>query len=591
MKKQWNYKEAGNPSTVESLMASLNINKVLADLLVQRGIENFEQAKKFFRPALKDLYDPFLMKGMQEAVIRIDQALESGEKILVYGDYDVDGTTAVALVYSFLRKYTKDINNYIPDRYAEGYGISYAGIDYAIEHNYSLIITLDCGIKAVEKIEYAKQKGVDFIICDHHLPGDLIPQAAAVLDPKQPDCNYPFKELSGCGVGFKLVQGFCQFKGISLDEIYPFLDLVAVSIASDIVPVIDENRILGHFGLIQLNNAPSRGLKAIIKLAGIERHNIAIDDIVFRIGPRINAAGRMESGKSAVDLLCAETDSAAFEMGSAINSCNNDRKFVDRSITQEALKIVADDPALQNKKTTVLYNSEWHKGVVGIVASRLIETYFRPTVVLTESNGFATGSARSVPNFDLYQAVEACADLLENFGGHMYAAGLTMKVENVPLFTQRFEQYVSEHIEPEMLIPQIDIDAKLNFDDIDDKFYRILKQFQPFGPGNMSPSFVTENVYDSGDSRLVGNELNHLKLSLIQEDSPKVFPGIAFQMASHYKKIKKGSAFSVCYSIGENTYRGISTVQLRVKDIQHFYDMLDEYDDDFSETNTLTNEQ
>lgn len=571
-------------------MISLNINKVLADLLVQRGIETFEQAKKFFRPALDDLYDPFLMKGMQEAVTRIDQALESGEKILVYGDYDVDGTTAVALVYSFLRKYSKDVNNYIPDRYAEGYGISYTGIDYAIKHNYSLIITLDCGIKAVEKIEYAKQRGVDFIICDHHLPGDLIPQAAAVLDPKQPDCNYPFKELSGCGVGFKLVQGFCQFKDISLDEIYPFLDLVAVSIASDIVPVIDENRILGHFGLIQLNNAPSRGLKAIIKLAGIEKHNIALDDIVFRIGPRINAAGRMESGKSAVDLLCAETDSAAFEMGSAINSCNNDRKFVDRSITLEALKIIADDPALQNKKTTVLYNSEWHKGVVGIVASRLIETYFRPTVVLTESNGFATGSARSVPNFDLYQAVEACADLLENFGGHMYAAGLTMKVENVPIFTQRFEQFVSEHIEPDMLIPQIDIDAKLDFGDIDDKFYRILKQFQPFGPGNMSPSFVTENVYDTGDSRLVGNELNHLKLSLIQEDNPKVFPGIAFQMASHYKKIKKGSAFSVCYSIGENTYRGISTVQLRVKDIQHFYDMLDEYDDDFSEINTLAND-
>ncbi|MDY0348214.1 MAG: single-stranded-DNA-specific exonuclease RecJ [Tenuifilaceae bacterium] len=585
MKKQWNYKKAGDPSTAEGLMASLNINRVLANLLVQRGIKTFEQARKFFRPALEELYDPFLMKGMADAVSRIDKALQSGEKILVYGDYDVDGTTAVALVYSFLRKYSKDVNNYIPDRYAEGYGISYTGIDYAIKNNYSLIITLDCGIKAVEKIEYAKERGVDFIVCDHHLPGDVIPQAAAVLDPKQPDCSYPFKELSGCGVGFKLVQGFCQLKGISLKEIYPYLDLVAVSIASDIVPVVDENRILSHFGLIQLNKAPSRGLKAIIKLAGVERHNIALDDIVFRIGPRINAAGRMESGKSAVDLLCAETDSAAFEMGSAINSCNNDRKFIDRSITQEALEIIGNDPALQNKKTTVLYNPEWHKGVVGIVASRLIETYFRPTVVLTESNGFATGSARSVPDFDLYQAVEACSDLLENFGGHMYAAGLTMKVENVPIFIERFEQFVSEHIKPEMLIPQIDIDAKINLNEIDDKFYRILKQFEPFGPGNMAPLFVSEKVYDAGDSRVVGKERNHLKLTLIQENSPKIFPGIAFQMASHYKKIKKGASFSVCYSIGENTYRGVSTVQLRVKDIQHSCEMQDEYSNNSSEEN------
>lgn len=579
MKKRWIYKNAGNPSTVEGLMSSLGIDRVLATLLVQRGVETFEQAEKFFRPKLEHLYDPFLMKDMKEAVERIDLAIQNGEKILIYGDYDVDGTTAVALVYSFLRKQYSSIGNYIPDRYGEGYGISYKGIDFAKEQGFSLVIALDCGIKAVEKIEYAKEKGIDFIICDHHLPGDEIPKAVAVLDPKRTDCPYPFKELSGCGVGFKLMQGYCKHKGISLFELYPYLDLVAVSVASDIVPVIDENRILAYYGLKQLNTAPSKGLKAIIKLAGIEKHNIAIDDIVFRIGPRINAAGRMESGKSAVDLLCAESDMLAYEMGSVINSCNNDRKSVDRSITQEALALIASDPHQKQRKANVLFNPEWHKGVVGIVASRLIETYYKPTVVLTESNGLATGSARSVPGFDLYQAVEACSDLLENFGGHMYAAGLTMKVENVPVFIERFERYVADHIEPDMLIPQIDIDSDLNFGEINDKFYRILKQFQPFGPGNMSPVFVTENVYDTGDSRLVGNEKEHLKLALIQEDNPKVFQGIAFQMANHYKGIRRGMPFSICYSITENTYRGISTLQLRVKDIQYINDFLDEWEE------------
>ncbi|MFP4555684.1 MAG: single-stranded-DNA-specific exonuclease RecJ [Bacteroidales bacterium] len=583
MKKRWNYKEAGNPSTIEGLMNSLGLDRVLATLLVQRGIETYEEAKKFFRPRLEDLYDPFLMKDMGKAVARIDKAIASGEKILVYGDYDVDGTTAVALVYSFLQKRHSNIGNYIPDRYSEGYGISYTGIDYAAENGYTLIIALDCGIKAVDKIEYAKGKGIDFIICDHHLPAEKIPDAIAALDPKRLDCEYPFKELSGCGVGFKLLQGYCQYKNISLDELYPYLDLVAVSIASDIVPVIDENRILTFFGLKQLNESPRKGLKAIIKLAGIESHVIAIDDIVFRIGPRINAAGRMESGKSAVDLLCAKNDSIAYEMGSVVNSCNNDRKHIDRSITHEALRMIASDSALQNKRTTVLFNPQWHKGVVGIVASRLIETYFRPTVILTESNGFATGSARSVPGFDLYQAVESCADLLENFGGHMYAAGLTMKVENVPVFIERFENYVNEHIKPELLIPQIDIDARLNFSDITDKFFRILKQFQPFGPGNMSPIFVTENVYDTGNSRLVGVEKEHLKLALIQEDNPKVFQGIAFQMAEYYKGIQKGTSFGVCYSITENNFRGVKSLQLRVKDIQYLDEFLDDVEDRFGE--------
>ena len=582
MKKRWTYKDAGNPSTVEGLMNSLGINRVIANLLVQRGIETYEQAEKFFRPKLEHLYDPFLMKDMKEAVTRIERAITLKEKILVYGDYDVDGTTAVALVHSFLKKFYPNLGYYIPDRYSEGYGISFKGIDYAHERDYKLIIALDCGIKAVEKVDYAKSKGIDFIICDHHLPGDEIPRAVAVLDPKQSNCNYPFKELSGCGVGFKMMQGYCKSKGIPLEELYPYLDLVAVSIASDIVPVIDENRILTFYGLQHLNQSPSRGLKAIIKLAGIEKHDIAIDDIVFRIGPRINAAGRMESGMSAVDLLCAEDDSIASVMGSVVNLCNNNRKEVDRTITHEALRLIADNPALQRKNSTVLYNPEWSKGVVGIVASRLIETYFKPTVVLTESNGFATGSARSVPGFDLYQAVESCADLLENFGGHMYAAGLTMKVENVPIFIERFEKYVNDNIQPEMLIPQIDIDERLDFKEIDEKFNRILKQFQPFGPGNMSPVFVTENVYDAGDSRLVGNDKEHIKLSLIQEDNPKMFQGIAFQMAEHFKGIQKG-AFSICYSITENVFRGVSSIQLRIKDIQHFSEYLDELEEGYDE--------
>jgi single-stranded-DNA-specific exonuclease len=578
MKKRWTYKETGDPSKVQRLMNALGVDRVIATLLVQRGIETFDQAERFFRPKLEHLHDPFLMKDMQEAIERIERAMLNGERILIYGDYDVDGTTAVALVYSFFRKIYPYVGNYIPDRYAEGYGISIKGIDYAFENGFTLVIALDCGIKAVEKVAYAKGKGIDFIICDHHLPSDEIPQAIAVLDPKRNDCPYPFKELSGCGVGFKLIQAYCKNNDVPLKELYAYLDLVAVSIASDIVPVIDENRVLSCFGLEKLNNTPGKGLKAIIRLAGIENQNITIDDIVFRIGPRINAAGRMESGKSAVDLLCAQDDGFAYEMGSLINSCNNDRKSVDRNITNEALQMVASDPDLLKRKTTVLYNPEWHKGVVGIVASRLIETYFRPTVILTESNGFATGSARSVPGFDLYQAVEACSDLLENFGGHMYAAGLTMKVENVPIFIERFEDVVSKAIHPLMLVPQIDIDAKINFSDVTDKFVRILKQFQPFGPGNMSPVFVTECVYDTGEGRPVGSDKEHLKLSLIQEDNPKVFHSIAFQMGDHYSHIQNGVPFDVCYSITENVFRGVASLQLRVRDIHYSDDILDEID-------------
>jgi len=568
MEKRWVYKEQGDPELVNRLATELSIEPVLAMLLVQRGVRTYDEAKRFFRPSLDDLYDPFLMKDMHNAVDRIEQAIRKGERILFYGDYDVDGTTAVALMYSFFRSRYSKIGYYIPDRYNEGYGISLKGIDYAFDNGYSLIVALDCGIKAIEKIRYATQRKIDFIICDHHLPGDQIPEAVAVLDPKRVDCPYPFKELSGCGVGFKLLQGYCRKAGVDPSELYSHIDLVAVSIASDIVPIIDENRVLAHYGLEKLNSNPSKGLKSIIKIANIEKQQLAIDDIVFRIGPRINAAGRMESGMTAVDLLCADDDNIASEMGSLIDSCNNDRKSVDRNITHEALRMIAGDTRMQHRYSTVIFNPSWHKGVVGIVASRLIETYYKPTVVLTQTGDLATGSARSVPGFDLYQAVEACSDLLENFGGHMYAAGLTMKADRVDEFKTRFEEYVSKNITPDLLTPQVDIDAKIKLSEINDKFYRILKQFQPFGPGNMAPIFSTENVYDNGEGRLVGNEKEHLKLSIIEENNPTVYPGIAFQLAENYKGIHERKPFNICFSLYENVFRGVTTIQIRVKDIK-----------------------
>jgi single-stranded-DNA-specific exonuclease len=568
MEKRWVLKDPGDPALVSSMTKEINVSETIASLLVQRGIDSYDKAKRFFRPSLADLYDPFLMKDMAKAVERIEQAIRRGESILFYGDYDVDGTTAVALMYSFFRKRYTKIGYYIPDRYNEGYGISFKGINYAFENGFSLIIALDCGIKAVDKVRYASQRNIDFIICDHHFPGDSIPDAVAVLDPKRPDCKYPFKELSGCGVGFKLLQGYCKKEGISEDELYQHLDLLAVSIASDIVPIVDENRVLAFYGLEKLNTNPGRGLKSIIKIAGIENQRIGIDDIVFRIGPRINAAGRMESGKTAVDLLCASDDSSAFEVGALIDSCNNDRKNVDRTITHEALRMIAQDKRLQHSYSTVLFNPSWHKGVVGIVASRLIETYYRPTIILTQSGDLATGSARSVLGYDLYQAIEACSDLLENFGGHMYAAGLTMKVDKVEEFKRRFEEHVSKTITPEMLSPQIDIDARIRFDDITEKFFNVLKQLQPFGPGNMSPVFMAENVYDIGEARLVGSEKEHLKLTLVQEGSNHIFDAIAFQMAEYYKPIHHGQPFDVCFAIHENNFRGNITLQFRIKDIK-----------------------
>lgn len=570
MEKRWEYNKNFDANVVDDLAAQLGIAPTLATLLAQRGIKTFDEAKKFFRPSLDDLYDPFQMADMHNAVERINQAIRKGEKILFYGDYDVDGTTAVALMHSFFRTRYSNTGYYIPDRYNEGYGISHKGIDYAAQNGYSLVVALDCGIKAIEKVIYAKQQKVDFIICDHHLPGKQIPEAVAVLDPKRVDCHYPFKELSGCGVGFKLLQGYCKDGGIPMEELYQYLDLLAVSIASDIVPIVDENRVMAHFGLQLLNENPSRGLKAIIRTAGIVRQQLGIDDIVFRIGPRINAAGRMESGKTAVDLLCASDEKEANDICSTVDSCNNDRKNIDRTITHEAIRMIANDVRYQRRNTTVLFNPNWHKGVVGIVASRLIETYFRPTVVLTQSQDgqFATGSARSVPGYDLYQAIESCSDLLENFGGHTYAAGLTMKVENVEAFRSRFEEHVSRTIDPLMRTPQIDVDAKIDFCDIDEKFFRILKQFQPFGPGNMSPVFETDNVIDNGESRMVGNDKEHIKLSITQGDSKVVFEAIAFQLAEHYTRIHRHEPFNICYTLYENVFRGKTTMQLMVKDIR-----------------------
>ncbi len=573
MDKNWIIREQGNPAAVRQLAQELGIDQVLANLLVQRGIDSFEKAREFFRPSLSMLHDPFLMKDMDKAVERLHKAVTGGEKILIYGDYDVDGTTAVSLVFSFLREYTSKIEYYIPDRYDEGYGLSYKGIDCAKEHGCTLIITLDCGIKAVEKVKYAGKEGIDVIICDHHLPDEELPGAVAVLDPKREDCTYPFDDLSGCGVGFKLVQAYAQFCNIPFESIVPLLDLLAVSIASDLVSVTGENRVLAYFGLKQLNENPRKGLMSIIKLSGLEKHNITIDEIVFKIGPRINAAGRMESGRAAVDMLTARDDENALEIGTAINAHNDDRKKIDREITEEALEMVKSIPGFKHKKSTIVYNPDWHKGVVGIVASRLVEAYYRPTIVLSKSNGFITGSARSVAGFDLYEAIESCADLLENFGGHTYAAGLTIREENFQTFCERFESFVAAKIADAQLTPVISIDSYLDFKQITPKFFRLLKSFQPFGPGNASPVFITENVYDNGNGRKVGSAdsgvLKHLRLELIQEDEPyRHFPAIAFNMSDHFDHIQAGNPVDICYSIAENYYRGIANIQLRVKDIK-----------------------
>ena len=573
--RQWTVKTVANEETAAQLATELGIDRVLANLLVQRGVCTFEDARSFFRPRLEDLHDPFLMADMDKAVERVHEAIVNGEKILVYGDYDVDGTTAVALVYSFIHRFTQKVDFYIPDRYDEGYGLSYKGLDWAGDNGVNLVITLDCGIKAIDKVEYARAKVIEVIICDHHLPEEELPGAVAVLDPKREDCHYPFDDLCGCGVGFKLVQGYVKKYDLDPELLDPLLDLQVVSIASDLVSMTGENRILAHYGLKRLNENPRKGLLAMINLAKLEPGHINIDDIVFKIGPRINAAGRMESGRLAVELLTATDDQTAFRIGEQINDSNNERKSIDREITQEALEMVRNGEALETENVTIVYNPTWNKGVVGIVASRLVEAYYKPTVVLTKSNGFVTGSARSVSGFDLYASIESCADLLENFGGHVYAAGLTMKEDNLEEFCKRMNKFVSGNITREELTPVVEIDAQLDFSQITPKFTRILKQFQPFGPGNSNPVFLTEDVYDAGNGRKVGAGGVHLKLDLMQESQPyRQIAAIGFNMADYYEYIKAGNPIDICYSIVENFYRGSSTIQLRLKDVREREDVI-----------------
>ena len=565
----------------------LNIDENLATLLVQRGITNYEEAKTFFRPSLSQLHDPFLMKDMDKAVERVLRAIKEGEKVLIYGDYDVDGTTAVAVVYTYLKPFfkKKKIEFYIPDRYEEGYGISIKGIDYAADNGFKLVIALDCGIKAVERIEYANSKGVDFIICDHHRAGDVIPNAVAVLDAKRPDCNYPYDELSGCGVGFKLVTAL-SMKGLgTIEEVYELLDLLAVSIAADIVPITGENRVLAYFGLKQLNKKPRPGIEAILQKANIYRRDedqheedenvltreLTISDLVFLIGPRINAAGRIAKASDSVRLLLADKKEHAEKLATSINDLNDERREFDNRITEEALDMIDADAELRDAKSTVVFNERWHRGVIGIVASRLTDYYYRPTIVLTRANGLVTGSARSIKSFDIYDAIDNCSDLLEHFGGHKYAAGLSMKPENLPEFRRRFEAYVAEHLVDEDFVPEMEVDLKIKFSDITAKFMRILNQFAPFGPGNMAPVFWTDNVIDVGGSRPVGGH-KHLKLTVSQvgdaEQGVTPFSGIAFQKGDLFNRIHDGEPFSICYHLEYNTWQGKTNLQLNVKDIK-----------------------
>ena len=569
MNYQWNFKTASvqTAAAAAQLAADIGIHPALGSLLLERGIRDAAAARRFFHPQLSELHDPFLMNDMQTAVERINKALAGKERILVYGDYDVDGCTAVALVYKFLRQFCSNIDYYIPDRYEEGYGISKKGIDFAAATGVRLIIVLDCGIKAVEEIAYAKSLGVDFIICDHHVPDSELPDAVAILNPKRTDNRYPDTNLSGCGVGFKLMQAFAQSNGIALGRLVPLLDLCVVSIASDIVPITGENRILAYHGLRSLNTNPGTGLRAIIEVCGLGDRELTMNDIIFKIGPRINASGRMQSGGEAVALLVENDFTEAMEQAERINLYNEARKDLDRQMTEEAVELVRDLPGLDDRRAVVIYNEEWHKGIIGIVASRLTEQYYRPAVVLTRSEDLATGSARSVSGFDVYKAVQSCEDLLENFGGHTYAAGLSMKVENVPEFSRRFEAYVAEHIKDEQTQATLDVDAVLDFKDVNFDFYRQLKRFAPFGPGNARPVFCTFRVYDYGTSKVVGRGQEHIKLELVDNKSNTVMNGIAFGQSSQARLIKTKQAFDIVYSIEENTHKR-GDVQLQIEDIR-----------------------
>jgi len=564
MEKRWVQAAQNDQEITESLAQQLNIDNSLARILVQRGISSFDEARTYFRPQLGDLHDPFLIKDMEKAIARIDHALVSGESIMIYGDYDVDGTTSVALAYSFFSQFTDRITYYIPDRHKEGYGVSTAGIDYASANNFSLIIALDCGIKSNDKVSYAKKSGIDFIICDHHLPGEELPEAVAVLDPKRSDCTYPFKELAGCGIGFKLAQAYALTHGLPKDSYEQYMDLVMVSIAADIVPITGENRILAHHGLIKLNTRPCLGLKALMQSTGRDK-DFTLTDIVFSIAPRINAAGRMDHANEAVKMLLCSEDDLAREQSLFINLQNSERKTSDQNTTAEALAIIEDCEIQINRKTTVVYNQNWNKGVIGIVASRLTEKYYRPTVVLTESNGLLTGSARSVAGFDLYEALSGCADLLVQFGGHKFAAGLTMKPENIDHFSDRFERVVAESITEDLLCPELTIDAEIDFSQIDGKFQRIIAQMAPFGPDNPTPVFVTHNVFCAGNPYIVGSK--HLKLNVKQQNSV-TFDSIGFGLAELQNEIQPNRPFSICYTIEENVWKEQKRLQLNLKAIK-----------------------
>ena len=566
MEKRWQIGGAIPLQNTLQLQDSLKVDRVIACLLESRGIHSFEAAKNFFRPDLRHLHDPFLMKGMRVAIDRINQAIDANEKVLIYGDYDVDGTTAVSVVYSFFKPYIQNIRYYIPDRYKEGYGISFASIDYAAEHDYSLVIALDCGIKAVDKIAYANEKNIDFIICDHHLPGAELPAAVAVLDQKQSDCPYPYKELSGAGIGFKLIQAFAEDAGISQEKCYQYLDLVATSIAADIVPITGENRVMAYYGLEKINTSPRPGIQALLNIQQ-QKTSANINTLVFTLGPRINAAGRIEHGSKAVELLICEDDARSAEFAMAINDTNTQRRDLDMGTTAEAMEMLEKDPLTPNRRSTVLFNENWHKGVIGIVASRLIEKYYRPTIVLTQSEGRVTGSARSVREFDVYSAIEKCNDLLEQFGGHKFAAGLSLPRENVEAFRSKFEEVVRASITEDQMVPRIEVDIELEFHEITDKFLRILRQFAPHGPDNMNPIFITRSVFDTGWAQVMGN--NHLKLELFQKANPNArFRAIAFDKGDYVTFFQNKRPMDIVYKIQETEAHGKITIQLVIEDLR-----------------------
>ena len=572
---RWNYEPptTENEACAEGLAEEVRVTPAIAQMLVARGIRTAEQAKKYFHPQLLDLHDPYLMKDMDRAVERLNEAMGQRERIMIYGDYDVDGCTAVALVYRCITQFYSNVECYIPDRSEEGYGVSMKGVDYAASQGVKLVIVLDCGIKAIDEIQYAKDKGIDFIICDHHVPDEVLPPAVAILNAKRVDNTYPYLDLSGCGVGFKFMQAFAISNGIPFSRLIPLLDLCAISIASDIVPIMGENRILAYHGLKQLNNNASVGVKAVLEVCGLTGKDLTMSDIIFKIGPRINASGRIQNGKESVDLLVERDYDKALKMAQTINQYNEERKELDKRMTEEASQVVAHLPQMEDKSAIVIYNADWHKGVIGIVASRLTEEFFRPAVVLTLDGDIVTGSARSVSGFDVYKAIQSCEDLLDNFGGHTYAAGLSMKVENVAEFSRRFEAYVHENIDPEQTRPNLDIHAVINFKDITPKFFNDLKRMRPYGPDNPKPMFCTKNVFVYGTSKVVGRQQEHIKLELVDSKSNNVMNGIAFGQSSQARYIKTKQAFDIVYSVEENT-RKHGEVQLQIEDIRTHEEVL-----------------